>query len=186
MPTVNLRTGSSGETTYEPLPADIYYMRVRAADITVSSFKDKDGNDQHQLALTWEISRLTAEQKEDDVDDSRWVKQWLSLYYGETKNGPSKLKAFIDSLQSQGLLEEFDAASGVIDSDWFIGIEQRVTLSVKGAYNNVVMVAPLKTKKPAPAQAKNAPQRVEQAPVKRRPAPVPPVDEQGVDEEELF
>ena len=193
MASMQVRTG--GATEYAPLPADIYYMRVRAADITPSQFKDKNGDEQYQLSLTWEISRLTKEQEDEEIDESRWVRQWLSLYYGETKNGASKLKAFIDSLQGQGLLTEFDPAVGEIDSDWFIGIEQRVTLDVKGQYNNVVMVAPLKSKKAAPALPKNAPQRVEQAsPVKpaasqaprRAPAPVPPVEEQGVEEEELF
>lgn len=170
MAKATMRT-QGGEKTYEPLPADIYHMRVRDADVTESAFKDaKTGETQYQLALTWEISRLTAEQQEAEVDDSRWVRQWLSLYYGDTKSGPSKLKAFVDSLQSQGLLEEFDASSGEIDSDWFVGIEQRVTLDVKGAYNNVVMISrPKKTAAkptptpPAPAPKKNAPVRVEQA-----------------------
>lgn len=167
MATVAVRTGG-GEQTYEPLPADIYYMRIREADITLSQFKDKNDNEQYQLALVWEISRLTAEQQDAEIDDTRWVRQWISLYYGETKNGPSKLKAFIDNLQSQGLLEEFDPAVGEIDSDWFTGIEQRVTLNIKGNYNNVVMVSPLKVaKKNAAAPTKNQPHRIEQAPVKR-------------------
>jgi hypothetical protein len=166
---------AQGDTKYEPLPADTYYMQVRDADITKSAFKDqKTGEDQLQLQLTWEITRLTDEQAEADVDEDRWVKQWLSLYYGETKNGPSKMKAFIDGLQAQGLLEEFDPATAEIDSDWFIGIEQRVTLAVKGDFNNVVMVAPLKIKKASAkveqaaavaAPKKNAPRRIEQAPV---------------------
>lgn len=180
MAPVQLR-GGNGTTEYSPLPADIYYMRIRNAEVTLSQFKDKDGNDQYQLALTWEISRLTAEQKDEEIDDSRWVKQWVSMYYGETKNGPSKLKAFIDNLQSQGLLEEFDPATLVIDPDWLIGIEQRVTLDVKGNYNNVVMIAPLKTKKAAPVAAKNQPQRIEQAPVKR-----PAAAAVAVEDEELF
>lgn len=183
MATVAVRTGG-GETTYEPLPADIYYMRIREADISLSQFKDaKTGDDQYQLAIVWEISRLTAEQEEAEIDDTRWVRQWISLYYGETKNGPSKLKAFIDNLQAQGLLEEFDPAAGEIDSDWFLGIEQRVTLNVKGNYNNVVMVSPLKVAKksaaaPQPAAKKNTPQRVDQAPVKRPAAPIEDEDDQ--------
>jgi hypothetical protein len=32
-------------------------MRIRSAETTLSNFKDKDGNDQYQLLLTWEISR---------------------------------------------------------------------------------------------------------------------------------
>jgi hypothetical protein len=170
-------------TEYLPLPPDTYLMRIKDADITLSSFKDKDGNDQHQLALTWEISRLTAEQKEDGVDESRWVRQWLSLYYGETKNGPSKLKEFLDILQAQGLVPEFDPADDEIDSDWFLGIEQRVTLAVKGSYNNVVMIAAPRTPR------KNAPQPVkpeDAKPPKRRPAPPPPEDDEEEDEEGIF
>ena len=170
----------SGDTTYEPLPADIYYMRVRSADVTLSTFKDKDGNDQEQIKLTWEVSRLTAEQEADGLDGEKWVSQWLSLYYGDTKNGPSKLKAFIDGLQAQGMLAEFDPETGEIDTDWFVGIEQRVTLAVKGQYNNVVMVSPLKTPKKAapaapakaPAPARNAPRHIDQAPVGNHRAPV--------------
>lgn len=182
MATVAVRTGG-GETTYEPLPADIYYMKIREADASLSQFKDKDGNDQYQLALVWEISRLTAEQEEAEIDDTRWVRQWISLYYGETKNGPSKLKMFIDNLQAQGLFQEFDPATKEIDTDWFLDIEQRVTLNVKGSYNNVVMVSPLKVAKksaaaPQPAAKKNAPQRIDQAPVKRPAAPVDDEDDQ--------
>jgi hypothetical protein len=176
----------ASDTTFEPLPADIYYMKVRAAEITISSFKDKDGNDQEQIKLTWEVSRLTAEQEADGIDGDKWVSQWLSLYYGDTKNGPSKLKAFIDGLQAQGLLADFDPATGEIDTDWFIGIEQRVTLAVKGQYNNVVMVSPLKAKKPAaPAKApapaaRNTPRHIEQAPVGNHRAPV------ASDDDDLF
>ena len=169
---------TTGDTKFAPLPADTYYMQVRAADITKSAFKDdKTGEDKFQLQLTWEITRLTAEQEQDEeIDSDRWVKQWIGLWYGETKNGPSKMKALIDSFQAQGLLQEFDPATREIDSDWFIGIEQRVTIAVKpdSNFNNVVMVAPLKVKRPA--APKNAPQRVEQAPVKARPAP-PPADD---------
>ena len=171
--------GTSGE--YEPLPEDIYVMRVRAADITESSFKDdKTGEAQYQLALTWEVARLTAEQQEGEVDDSRWVRQWLSLFYGETKKGPSKLKSFIDSLRVQGLLEEFDEGEGEIDSDWFIGIEQRVTVGINAkGYNTVVMVSPLRKPKPP---AKNKPVK---ASLEKVLAPRPASAESD-DGEELF
>ena len=177
-----MRTGGAATGEYEPLPEDIYVMKIREADITISAFKDeKTGEDQQQLALTWEISRLTEEQREADVDDSRWVRQWFSLFYGETKKGPSKIKTFIDSLRSQGFLEEFDEATREIDSDWFLGIEQRVTVGVNAkGYNTVVMVSPLRKK--GPAAAKNAPQRIEQAPVKAAKRPEPDED----DGEDLF
>ena len=187
MAKATMRTGGAGSGEYLPLPEDIYVMKILESDITLSAFKDeKTGEDQYQLALTWEISRLTEEQREADVDDSRWVKQWFSLFYGETKKGPSKLKAFIDSLCSQGLLKEFDETTGEIDSDWFLEIEQRVTVGVnpKG-YNTVVMISPLRKK--GPAAPRNAPQRIEQAPVTparpaRAPAPVAVAD----DDEALF
>ena len=186
MAKATMRTGGAGSGEYLPLPEDIYVMKIRDADVTISAFKDeKTGEDQMQLALTWEISRLTEEQREADVDETRWVKQWFSLFYGETKKGPSKIKVFIDSLRSQGLLEEFDETTGEIDSDWFLGIEQRVTVGVniKG-YNTVVMVSPLRKK--GPTATRNAPQRIEQAPVTpvrpaRAPAPVAVADD-----EELF
>jgi hypothetical protein len=190
MAKATMRTGGASTGEYEPLPEDIYVMRIKEADITLSSFKDeKTGEDQWQLALTWEVSRLTEEQKEAEVDDSRWVRQWFSLFYGETKKGPSKLKVFIDSLRSQGLLEDFDPEEGEIDSDWFEGIEQRVTVGVNAkGYNTVVMISPLRKK--GPAASKNAPQRIEQAPVKAsKPAKTAPkvaVVEPDEDEGELF
>jgi len=180
MAKANVRNDSE-KAEYKPLPADIYLMRVKAADITVSAYKDKDGSDQNQLQLTWEIVSLTQEQEEDGADPDRWVKQWLGLYYGETKKGASKLKAFIDALQAQGLLEEFDPADGEIDSDWFVGITQRVTLDVKGSYNNVVMVA-------APRKrAKNTPVAVAPDPKPKKPAAKPaPAPVSAEEDEELF
>lgn len=172
MAMVQVRTQSEG-TDFEAYPADTYYARIREADITESKFKDKDGNAQYQLALVWEVSRLTAEQTEAELEPGKWFRQWISLYYGETKNGPSKLKSFIDNLRGQGLLDEFDPAAGEIDSDWFVGVEQRVSVDLKNGYNNVIGVAPLKLKKPAaaaPAPAKNAPRHVAQAPIKNGPS----------------
>ena len=190
-----MRTGGAGSGEYLPLPEDIYVMKIRDADVTISAFKDeKTGEDQMQLALTWEISRLTEEQREADVDENRWVKQWFSLFYGETKKGPSKIKVFIDSLRSQGLLEEFDETTGEIDSDWFLGIEQRVTVGVNAkGYNTVVMVSSLRKK--GPTATRNAPQRIEQAPVgvvkptrspKAAMSPVPAPVAVADDDEALF
>jgi hypothetical protein len=179
-----VRTGS-GQREYLPLPKELspYYMRIRSAETALSNFKDKDGNDQYQLLLTWELTRLTDEQVEAEVDESRWVKQWISLYYGETAKGPSKLKVFIDELRSQGLLEDFDpdAEELEVDDDWFVGIEQKVTLGVKGEFNEVLMISNPRPPKRAgaaapPAPKKNAPQHVSQAP-KVRPAANTPADE---------
>lgn len=183
MAVMQVRTQSEA-TEFEAYPADTYYARIREADIVESKFKDKDGNAQFQIALTWEVTRLTVEQQEAELEPGKWFRQWISFYYGQTKNGPSKLKIFIDNLQAQGLLEEFDPTSKIIDTDWFIGIEQRVGVDLKNGYNNVVTVAPPKVKKaaaPVPAPAKNAPRRIEQAPVKGG-APAPESD----DDEPLF
>ena len=162
--------------SYEPLPADTYLMRIRAAEVVESTFKDKSGETQLQLKLTWEVARLSQEQEEAGVDADRWVSQWIGWYYGETKSGPSRLKKLIDGLQAQGFLAEFDPENGAeIDTDWFLGIEQRVLLDIKGSYNQVVGVSAPRKKaapKPAPAPAKPAP---------AKPAPKP-----AADDEELF
>ena len=163
--------GSNNGTQYEPLPADTYLMRIREAKVTESTFKDeKTGEANIQMELTWEIVKLSNEQVEAGADKDRWVKQWLGFYYGETKNGPSKFKAFVDGLRSQGLLDEFEDGSDEFDPDWLLGIEQRVLLTVSGSWNKVVGVsAPLKRKAaPAPAAPvakklpKNAPVEIEE------------------------
>ena len=150
-------------SNYEPLPADTYLMRIRAAEVVESTFKDKGGDAQLQLKLTWEIARLSQEQEEAGVDADRWVSQWIGWYYGDTKQGPSRLKKLIDGFQAQGYLAEFDPETAEIDTDWFLGIEQRVLLDIKGSYNQVVGVSAPRKKaaaKPAPAPAKPAPKPV--------------------------
>ena len=189
MAPIQIRTGSSTSNEYEVFPADTYYCRIAKSEVTESKFKDKDGNAQFQLALVWEVSRLTAEQEEADLETGKWFRQWFSLYYGETQRGPSQLKTFVDSLSAQGLIE-FDPDA--FDPDALIGIEQRVSVGVKFAQdgrevNQVLGVAPLKMAKkagakPAPAPAKNAPQHVAQA------APQKPAAAQaeGAEDDELF
>lgn len=157
MPVYAMKMGNAAAAgQYEPLPADTYLMKVREAKVTESRFvNEKSGENDLQVEITWEIVKLTTEQEEAGADPKRWVKQWVGFYYGETKNGPSKFKALIDGLCSQGLLEEFDAASGEFDPDWLLGIEQRVLLTVSGSWNKVVGVsAPLKSKKASKAEPK--------------------------------
>ena len=169
MPVYAMKTGNAAASgQYEPLPADTYLMRIREAKVTESRFvNEKSGENDLQVEITWEIVKLTTEQAEAGADPKRWVKQWVGFYYGETKNGPSKFKALIDGLRSQGLLEEFDAASGEFDPDWLLGIEQRVLLTTSGSWNKVVGVsAPLKSKKVAKAE----PKRNEPKPVDEREA----------------
>ena len=169
MPVYAMKMGNAAAAgQYEPLPADTYLMKVREAKVTESRFvNEKSGENDLQVEITWEIVKLTAEQAEAGADPKRWVKQWVGFYYGETKNGPSKFKALIDGLCSQGLLEEFDATSGEFDPDWLLGIEQRVLLTVSGSWNKVVGVsAPLKSKKASKAE----PKRNEPKPVDEREA----------------
>jgi hypothetical protein len=192
MAMLKLKTKGNEEREYKALPADTYYMKIRDCALTDSKFINKDtGEPDKQIQITWEISRLTEEQQEDpDVDAERWVKQWFGYFYGATKGGTaaSKLKVFIDSLVAQGFLEDFDPETGDIDTDWFIGIEQKVSLTEDGSWNKVGTIMPIRKAKSAPALPKNAPQRIEQAPVKAakaKPAPVAVV-EPDEDEEELF
>jgi hypothetical protein len=169
MPVYAMKTGNAAAAgQYEPLPADTYLMRIREAKVTESRFvNEKTGENDLQVELTWEIVKLTTEQAEAGADPKRWVKQWVGFYYGGTKSGPSKFKALIDGLRSQGLLEEFDESSGEFDPDWLIGIEQRVLLTTSGSWNKVVGVsAPLKSKKAAKAE----PKRNEPKPVDEREA----------------
>ena len=169
MPVYAMKTGNAAAAgQYEPLPADTYLMRIREAKVTESRFvNEKSGENDLQVEITWEIVKLTTEQAEAGADPKRWVKQWVGFYYGETKNGPSKFKALIDGLCSQGLLEEFDATSGEFDPDWLLGIEQRVLLTTSGSWNKVVGVsAPLKSKKSVKAE----PKRNEPKPVDEREA----------------
>ena len=157
MPVYAMKTGNAAASgQYEPLPADTYLMKVREAKVTESRFvNEKSGENDLQVEITWEIVKLTTEQAEAGADPKRWVKQWVGFYYGETKNGPSKFKALIDGLCSQGLLEEFDESSGEFDPDWLLGIEQRVLLTVSGSWNKVVGVsAPFKSKKAVKAETK--------------------------------
>lgn len=186
MSVVQLKTG--GERTFEPLPEDTYRMRIRDASIV----QDRRGND--QLLLVWEIAELSAEQEAAGADPDRWVRQWLTLYYGETRNGPSRLKRFLDGLKAQGLLDAFDPNDPQLDPDWLLDIEQRVTVDVNGQYNRVVMVSPprkVATRVAAPAPAP-APAGRQQSPRASQPAarstraapqPVPPAAE---DEDLLF
>ena len=168
MPVYAMKTGNAAAGQYEPLPADTYLMKVREAKVTESRFvNEKSGENDLQVEITWEIVKLTTEQAEAGADPKRWVKQWVGFYYGETKNGPSKFKALIDGLRSQGLLEEFDESSGEFDPDWLVGIEQRVLLTTSGSWNKVVGVsAPLKSKKSVKAE----PKRNEPKPVDEREA----------------
>jgi hypothetical protein len=146
-----VRTGGGVSEAREAFPADTYICMVNQAEMTESQFKDeKSGATKYQIKLTWEVCQLTPEQEEAELEVGKWFFQWLEPYYGETRNGPSKFKAFIDSLQEQGMLATFDPAD--FDTDDLIGLKQKVTVQefkrADGTLGNKVTgVLPLKPRK---------------------------------------
>jgi hypothetical protein len=112
-------------TGYEVLPTDIYVMKVTEAAIEEDKFAEanRDGTKPVKLVITWEIDRLTAEQQEAGIKVGEKVWQRINPFYGLVKaGGPSKFKAFVDSLIEQGLLpQKFTTAD-------LVGITQRVNV----------------------------------------------------------
>jgi hypothetical protein len=191
MPKVQLNTGGGAGDgqSYEAFPADTYFCEIKSADLELSKFKDdKTGEDKYQIAIVWEVYQLTEDQEAEGLTTGKWFRQWFSPYYGETKNGPSLFKAFIDALRAQGHLDGFDPND--FDTDDLIGIKQKVTVTEKPKAdgtmtNKVTGVSPLKPQRrqaaqPAPAAKPAAPA----APARRN---VPqPVAVGADDGEELF
>lgn len=184
MAQITLRTNTDTATTHDSFPADTYYCKIEKADLVESQFLDKDGNKQYQIAIVWEVSRLTAEQEDAGLEVGKWFRSWFSPYYGPTKNGPSKFQAFIDLLRADGNLVDFDPGNG-IDTDDLIGIEARVVVNEKPGkdgkmWNNVTDIQPRKPQRRAPAAAKAdaAPRKAERN-VPRPAANEPAVTEDG-------
>jgi len=171
---------NAAKGTYEPkdfdlLPTDIYRMKVVKADIQQNTFGEQkeDGTYPEQLVLCWEVTQARKPTDEDPGQDegviglSVWYR--ISPWYGTTKRGDSKFKQLVDSLIEQQLLgSDFDPEN--MDTDWFMGIEQRVDVELykktQGANkgqdgNKVVRVLPLTVQRKAPVKA---------APVAVRPA----------------
>lgn len=181
MAVVNLtqRSGSGVSGEERPvLPTDIYRMRCVEADIKDDTFAkpNKDGTMPQKFSTVWEVVSLTEEQQEAaDEAGEKWtgVRVWkdFALFYGTVKEGgPSKLKAFIDSLVEQGALASFDLAT--FDTDSLVDIEQRCTVeqyiksqgvNVGKPGNKITAFTALKrSRKPdAKPVAKNTPQPVE-------------------------
>lgn len=161
---------------FEILPSDIYRMKIVKADIQQDQFAepDENGDRPDQLVLCWEVSQVIGEQDEGVVGLSVW--QRMAPWYGAGKRGPSKFKTFVDTLIAQNLLSaDFDPND--MDTDWFVGIEQRVnveeytkTMGInKGSPGNrIVNILPLVAAKKAPTKVapaaaplrKNTPQPV--------------------------
>ena len=157
----NATKGTYESKTFEILPSDIYRMKIVKADIQQNTFAEQkeDGTYPEQLVLCWECSSILGEQDEGVVGLSVWHR--MAPWYGDTKRGPSKFKEFVDSLIAQKLLNE-DLDLEAIDTDWFIGLEQRVnveeylkTMGVNKGQpgNKVVSILPLVAQKKAPIKA---------------------------------
>lgn len=159
----NATAGTYDTKTFEVLPTDIYRMKIVRADIQQNTFAEKKADDTYpeQLVLCWEVTQVIGEQDEGVVGLSVWHR--IAPWYGDTKRGPSKFKALVDSLVEQKLLsDELDLND--IDTDWFVGIEQRVNVEeyIKtmgqnqgSPGNRVLTVLPL-TKKPLAKAAQPA------------------------------
>jgi hypothetical protein len=139
----------ASSTSFEVLPTDIYVMTIAEAAMEDDKFAevDRDGNTPQKLVLKWETSKLTAEQQEAGIGTGEPVWQRFNPYYGNVKaGGPSKFKAFVDSLIEQKLLPaKFTPAN-------FVGIVQRVSVeeytktmgaNVGKPGNRITAVAPL-------------------------------------------
>jgi hypothetical protein len=189
MAPVQLRgKGSDEQASFESYPADTYYCRIVKSELQKSMFKDdKTGEDQYQIAVVWEIVRLTPEQEEAGLEVGKWFRSWYGLYYAMTKAGkPSKLMAFIDTLRSDGYLPDFDIDG--FDTDDLLNIEARVVVNEKEGkdgkmWNNITDIQPRKPQrravKPAQPTSDTAPRKATPA----RNVPRPAADEAAVDED---
>jgi hypothetical protein len=122
----NTNAPAQGSTTYDVLPTDSYIMKVVEAGLEDNRFgtPDRDGNLPKQVVLTWELSKLSAEQEEAGITLGEKVRQYINAYYGVKKDGtPSAFMALVQSLVEQQMLPE-----GEFDVEDFIGITQRIAV----------------------------------------------------------
>lgn len=150
---------------YEVLPTDIYIMKITEAAIEEDKFAEanRDGTKPVKLVLTWEIDRLTAEQQEAGIRLGEKVWQRLNPFYGLVKaGGPSKFKAFVDSLIEQGLLPEKFTTTDLVGIVQRVAIEEYTKTMGQNAgsqgnrVTSVASMAPRRrqaTPKPAPVAA---------------------------------
>lgn len=160
MATLNLKAHSNGSRgTFSLLETDVYRMKIARASIEADQFAEarKDGTQPEKLVLCWEVTEASPEQDDSVVGLSVW--QRINPYYGTVREGGvSKFKAFLDSLEDQGLLT-IDLEN--FDTDSLIGVEQRISvekyIKTMGANagqpgNRVATILPLRRRK-APAKA---------------------------------
>lgn len=158
--------GNGNGGNFKLLETDVYRMQIASATLEEDQFAEAnaDGTKPIRLVLRWEVTEAGDDQDDGVVGCAVW--QRFNPYYGTVREGgPSRFKAFIDSLDAQGMIVNFDPAA--FDTDTLVGVEQRVNvehyLKTMGANagkpgNRVVGVLPLKrAKKLAP---KNEPQPV--------------------------
>lgn len=154
---INLKGQNGGNGgDFQLLETDIYKAKIAEAAIEEDRFAEpnKDGSKPTKLLIRWEVTEANEEQDDGVVGCAVW--QRLNPWYGTTRDGgPSKFKAFLDSLRDQGLLPEFDDE---FDLDMLPGIEQRISVEkyTKTMGNNagqpgnkVLSVAPLRRAKKA-------------------------------------
>jgi hypothetical protein len=160
MATISLTPQRSAAGEFRLLDTDVYRMRIASAEIEEDKFADAlaDGSKPQRLVLRWEVSEATPEQDEEVVGCAVW--QRINPFYGTVREGgPSKFKAFIDSLRAQGLLPDGEE----LETDAFVGIEQRVSVekyiktmgpNAGQPGNKVTAVLPIRRpKSAAPAKA---------------------------------
>ena len=175
MTTYDATESNSTGTQYELLETGIYRMKIVKSTIEENRLDEPrpDGTYSLQHVVTWEVSGLIGDQDDESIIGTQ-VWQRINFWYGDTKNGPpSKLKAWVDKIRAQGLVEEFNPSA--YDPELFIGVEQRVNVQQyiktmgKNAGqpgNKVIDVLPLKPVKKAPQAAATPPAGVQ----RKRPA----------------
>jgi len=166
-------------TTYEVLPTDIYTMKITEAALEEDKFAEpqRDGTKPMKLVLTWEIHKLTPEQEEAGIRAGEKVWHRLNPFYGLVKaGGPSKFKAFADSLIEQGLIPPKFGPGDLVGVIQRVSIEEYIKTMGQNAGspgNRVTSVASLtRARRSVPTQ-----------PVPSR--PVTPMTETEVVEAEL-
>jgi len=131
------RRGGSSTGDFKLLETDVYRAKIAEAKIEEDRFGEplNDGSLPLQLVVRWEVTEVTDEQDEESVGCAVW--QRLNPWYGITRAGPpSKFKAFIDALQAQGLIPDFNP--NAFDPSILDEIEQRISVEkyIKGKGTN--------------------------------------------------
>jgi hypothetical protein len=158
MTVVNLssRSGGGGASgDFKLLETDVYRMKIVAATLEEDQYAEplNDGTKPVRLVLRWEVSAAGEDQDDDVKGCAVW--QRFAPWYGTVRDGgPSKFKAFIDSLREQSYLASFDPSAFNLED--LVSIEQRVSVEKYAKTmgpnagkpgNKVVGILPLKRAK---------------------------------------